>query len=190
MLPELAVLLGELQFATNNFEAEKEGLLRYYSNFFYMMDELIEKEDKRGGFNHHQKPIISKMFKLFFDMSNDSSGFEQRLPPIASDFEDYENMNDIYNLYNIENLSDLLPDDLEDMYEELATPIPSDSNLVTKCGDVYSKKEFSKINIIQFSLNEVMIDYKEEKAFMKDFNLNFPINVNNFKFSNNDKIKF
>ena len=34
LYPELAVFMGELQILTNNL-ARKEGLLRYYTNFFY-----------------------------------------------------------------------------------------------------------------------------------------------------------
>ena len=86
--------------------ARKEAMLRYNTNFFYMLDDLIENENRtETNFNSQQENDLKNMFKLFFDLSDEQSDFVGRSQPRQSRFDDYSNLID--NDYNLEDIYDL-----------------------------------------------------------------------------------
>lgn len=198
--PEVAKLLGEVEIVVQNL-ARKEAMLRRETNFFYMLDNLIEEEDLSQDFNSTQTDTLTNMFKLFLELSDNGNEFVDRTGPRKSRYDNYEIIDNDYieeELYTMDILNKLYPENsitLKNNFMSFDTSRDSltdeQRDVMDRCGDIYENRLLlDKLLSRERSLSEIMIDYDFKKNLINnlipnDLTINFSNSLRNFKFNNN-----
>jgi hypothetical protein len=178
VLPEIAKFVSEIQLSLSNVR-RNETLLRYNTQFFYLLDDLLEEEERLEDeqFNENQKETINKIFNLFFDTYN------YNRDTFKSEYNTNGHLNlDIHTLlpdelqdgmYLDDQITKLFPDDYltidEEKYPGPADPILSNKN----CDSYYENREFlKKLEFKEFILRELKDNYIKNKSNinLKSFN--------------------